>query len=113
MATALPFQPNLLLSIDWQGETANVEKKTGALSIRGTIGFAPCREVATLSWMLPKDDARALVQTLKAGKMNSVYDYTCNIMGSVRIRATGSYGFREIQTDKGQLVQVTAGFERL
>lgn len=113
MATPLPNQPDLIVPIDWQGETAKATMQAGSYYLSGTIGFNPFREIATLSWMLPAATAKALIQTLKAGKMNAVYDYTCNVMGAVKIRAIGTYGYREVATSNGQLIQVTAGFERL
>lgn len=113
MATPLPYQPDLIVPIDWLGETAKTTMQAGSYMLSGTVGFKPTRELATLSWMLPAATAKTLITTLKAGKMNGVYDYTCNVMGAVKIRATGSYGFREVNTAKGQLVQVTASFERL
>lgn len=91
----LPYQGDLIVPIDWNITPTKQTMATGALTMSGTIGWRPWTETATLTWVLPKPEALALMDELKSGHFNRVYDYTCNVRGSIKLRPTNSFGFGE------------------
>lgn len=96
---ALPHQGQLLVPIDWSVTPIKQTMQAGSYTMTGTIGWRPYTETATLTWVLLKPDALALMDELKAGHFNRVYDYTCNVRGPIRIRPTNSFGFGETYGD--------------
>lgn len=91
----LPHQGDLLVPIDWNVTPIKQTMSAGSYTMSGTIGWRPWRETATLTWVLLKADALALMDELKSGSFNRVYDYTCNVRGPLRLRPTDSFGFQE------------------
>lgn len=91
----LPYQGQLIVPIEWSINPIKQTMQTGSLTMSGTIGWKPWTETATLSWTLPKADALALIDEIKSGNINRVYDYTCAVRGPIKLRPTNSFGFGE------------------
>lgn len=108
--TALPQQGYLIVPIDWNGSVKKITMETGALKMSGTVGIRPWAESANLTWILPKADALALLNELKAGFFNAVYQYTCNIRGEINLRPTESYAIQE-REDGRNLITFSMGFD--
>jgi hypothetical protein len=92
---ALPYQNRLLVPIDWSISPIKQTMQAGAYNMSGTIGWRPWTETATLTFNMPKPEALAFMNELKAGHFNRVYDYTCNVRGAVKVRPTTSFGYQE------------------
>lgn len=107
---ALPQQGYLITPIDWQGSVKKITMETGSLKVSGTVGIRPWTENATLTWVLPKADALALLNELKAGFFNAVYAYTCNARGELKLRPTESYSIQE-REDGRNLITFAMSFD--
>lgn len=92
---ALPYQDGLLVPIQWTLTPIKTTMQTGSLTMSGTIGNRPWTETATLTWVLSKADGLALMNELKSGMFNRVYDYTCIVKGPIKIRPTDSFSYGE------------------
>lgn len=108
--TELPQQGYLITPIDWQGSVKKITMETGSLKMSGTVGIRPWTETATLVWVLPKADALSLMNTLKAGYFNEVYEYTCNVRGAIKLRPTDTFAFQE-REDGRNLTTFSMGFD--
>ena len=103
----LPYQDNLIVPIEWSTTPIKQTMIAGAYRMSGTIGWRPWTETATLTWVLLKADALALMDELKSGYFNSVFDYLCNVRGPVKLRPTDSFGFQETYGDLHCVVTLT------
>ena len=92
---ALPYQGPLVVPIDWSITPIKQTMQAGAYNMSGTVGWRPWTETATLTWVLLKPEALALMAELKAGHFNRVYDYTCNVQGAIKVRPTSAFGYQE------------------
>jgi hypothetical protein len=92
---ALPYQEHLVVPIEWTITPVKQTMQTGALTMSGTFGIKPWIETATLSWTLPKAVALSLLNELKSGSFNQVYDYNCAVRGNIKLRPTNGAGFSE------------------
>ncbi len=107
---ALPQQGYLITPIDWQGSVKKITMETGSLKVSGSVGIRPWTENATLTWVLPKADALALLNELKAGFFNAVYTYTCNVRGELKLRPSAIYSIQE-REDGRNLITFAMGFD--
>lgn len=92
---ALPYQEHLIVPIEWTVTPIKQTMTTGSLTMSGTIGWKPWNETAVLAWTLSKAEAKLLMDELKAGHFNRVYDYTDNVQGAIKVRPTNAFGYSE------------------
>lgn len=92
---ALPRQGELIVPIDWQGETQQTTMQAAGYELSITHGFRPYKEAATLTWVLDKADANTLLNTFKATNFRGVFDYTCPVRGALKVRLNGMYSLQE------------------
>lgn len=108
----LPRQDNLVVPIQWSGETQKTTIQGAGYQLSVTMGWRPWTERATLEWkMLSAAEANTMLNQFRATNFNGVFDYQCALRGAIKLRLTGEYTFTEEYDSK--TVAVTAGVMRV
>lgn len=100
---ALPNQSDLMLPLQWQGQTQKTTMQAAGYQLSGTIGLRPYQRTTTFTWLVDPTTANALLGEFESGNFNGVYTYECAIRGTIKIRLTGNYSVQEEHSKPTQI----------
>lgn len=105
----LPNQGSVIVPVNWTGKTQKTTMQAAGYQLSGTVGLRPYSQSTTLVWMLDPATADTMFAAFAATNWNGVYQYTCNVLGTINVRLNGSYGYQERRA--GQAVQLSVGVD--